>query len=89
VYLAFDLETQKHVAVKVESPSKKQVLKVEVAILKKLDHPHFPAFIAAGRFIAHTFTYTYLIMNLLGQKYVLAHLVCPSSEKHAPMAASL
>ncbi|KAJ3087700.1 Tau-tubulin kinase 2 [Quaeritorhiza haematococci] len=52
VYAAHDLATNEQVAVKVESPTvKKQVLKVEIAVIRKLqDCPHICRFIAGGRF---------------------------------------
>ncbi|KAJ8329485.1 hypothetical protein O5D80_002315 [Batrachochytrium dendrobatidis] len=54
VYLAVDLTTKEHVAVKVESPDcKKPVLKLEVAILQKLQaSSHVCKIIACGRFIS-------------------------------------
>ncbi|KAJ3117943.1 Tau-tubulin kinase 2 [Phlyctochytrium bullatum] len=52
VYTALDFQTSETVAIKVESPAcKKPVLKLEIAVLRKLqDTPYFARHIAAGRF---------------------------------------
>ncbi|KAI9355314.1 kinase-like domain-containing protein [Zopfochytrium polystomum] len=52
VYLAHDLQVGNQVAIKVESPScKKQVLKLEITVMRKLqDCPFIARHIAAGRF---------------------------------------
>lgn len=80
VYLARDLERKVHVAVKVEKPNcKKPVLKVEMAILKKLTECEFIcSFVAGGRFIAphlmehgsEECVYTYMVMSLSGPRYI-------------------
>ncbi|KAI9143022.1 kinase-like domain-containing protein [Paraphysoderma sedebokerense] len=77
-YTAFDLNTHENVAIKVESvQAKKQVLKLEVAILKKLqDSPYFCRFISCGHVKSrepdpqnpeNTKAYNYVVMQLLGQ----------------------
>ncbi|KAI8842693.1 kinase-like domain-containing protein [Chytriomyces cf. hyalinus JEL632] len=52
VYLAADMLTNTHVAVKIESPGcKKQVLKLEISVMRKLqDCPYVAHHIGAGRF---------------------------------------
>lgn len=75
--MAFDSEAGDNVAVKIEFPSvRKAVLKLEIAILKRLSFcNHICTFIAGGRFIAphllskgqdpNDHVHTYLVMNLL------------------------
>jgi len=80
-YSALDLENHEHVAIKCEAvTAKKQVLKLEVAILKKLQHlPHFCRFISCGHIkqsisskepesatAETTKSYNYIVMQLLG-----------------------
>lgn len=64
IHQAINVATSEMVAIKMERvDSKKQVLKLEVAVLKKLqDCPHVCRFIACGRFSQ----YNYLVMELLG-----------------------
>eukprot|EP00003_Mantamonas_plastica_P018508 TRINITY_DN3027_c0_g2_i5.p1 TRINITY_DN3027_c0_g2~~TRINITY_DN3027_c0_g2_i5.p1 ORF type:complete len:384 (-),score=55.80 TRINITY_DN3027_c0_g2_i5:22-1173(-) len=64
IYVAEDMETGEKVAVKVESlKSKKQVLKCEVAVLKKLqDCRRVAGYISCGR----NSECNYLVMDLLG-----------------------
>ncbi|KAJ6231326.1 tau-tubulin kinase 1 [Anaeramoeba flamelloides] len=64
IYLSQDLKTKMPVAIKFEKINpKKQVLKIEIAILRKLQvSPYVPKFVYYGR----NLEYTYLIMELLG-----------------------
>lgn len=65
IYTGTDLSTKEQVAVKLEkTDSKKQVLKLEVAVLKKLQYcPHIARFIHCGR----NSEYNYVVMELLGE----------------------
>ena len=79
VYTAFDISTNSHVAIKIESPlAKKPVLKLEITVLRKVqDSPYFPRYYACGRFLP-PFTcdqmsmrdniHCYTIMELLGPR---------------------
>ncbi|KAJ3311700.1 Tau-tubulin kinase 2 [Boothiomyces sp. JEL0838] len=77
VYQAVDHQTNQLVAIKVESPEcKKPVLKLEIAVLRKLsDCPFTCSYLGAGKFefpkisgskYAADGTYTYMVMSLLG-----------------------
>lgn len=65
IYEAFDCLTKESIAIKIESASQlKQVLKMEVAVLKKLHgHPHVCRFIGCGR----TEKFNYVCMSLQGK----------------------
>ncbi|CAL8100549.1 unnamed protein product [Calicophoron daubneyi] len=65
IYEALDMVTQQKVAVKVESAQQpKQVLKMEVAVLKRLQgRPHTCRFIGCGR----NEQFNYLVMSLQGK----------------------
>ncbi|VDM02852.1 unnamed protein product [Schistocephalus solidus] len=65
IYEAQDALTQQKVAIKVESSQQsKQVLKMEVAVLKRLQRkPHVCQFIGCGR----NYQYSYVIMSLQGR----------------------
>ncbi|KAH9257458.1 hypothetical protein BASA81_004385 [Batrachochytrium salamandrivorans] len=54
VYLAIDLSTKEHVAIKIEAPEcKKPVLKLEVSVLQKLQSSSYVCkYISCGRFIS-------------------------------------
>ncbi|KAJ3441244.1 tau-tubulin kinase [Anaeramoeba flamelloides] len=64
IYLSQDLKTRRPVAIKFEKiDHKKQALKLEIAVLRKLQvSPFVPKFIYCGR----NLEYNYLIMELLG-----------------------
>ncbi|KAJ3321026.1 Tau-tubulin kinase 2 [Boothiomyces sp. JEL0866] len=77
VYQALDHHTNQLVAIKVESPEcKKPVLKLEIAVLRKLnDCPYTCSYLGAGKFefpkvnggkYSADGTYTYMVMSLLG-----------------------
>ncbi|KAJ3272196.1 Tau-tubulin kinase 2 [Terramyces sp. JEL0728] len=77
VYQALDHQTNQLVAIKVESPDcKKPVLKLEIAVLRKLDDCLFTCgYLGAGKFefpkpngnrYSADGTYTYMVMSLLG-----------------------
>jgi serine/threonine protein kinase len=79
VYLSYDLTQKRKVAIKIELPTtKKQVLKLEISILRKLNQAskleNICEFVGGGRFIApqidnDSSVYTYMVMNLAGSKY--------------------
>ncbi|KAI9098726.1 kinase-like domain-containing protein, partial [Phlyctochytrium arcticum] len=65
VHAGFDTQTNAPVAIKIEPPSsKKQVLKLEVAILRKLANATLEAVVAAMK--ASLPVYTFMVMELLG-----------------------
>jgi tau tubulin kinase len=65
IYQAKNIITGENVAIKVERvDSKKQVLKLEVAVLKKLQDCHYVCrFITCGKFA----DYNYMVMELLSE----------------------
>ncbi|KAJ3415248.1 Tau-tubulin kinase 2 [Chytridiales sp. JEL 0842] len=91
VYAAADMETNETVAIKVESPSsKKQVLKLEISVMRKLQHaPYVGRYIAAGRFTwphgppvvqqqnSEMPVYSYMVMEMLGQNLSELRKKCP------------
>jgi tau tubulin kinase len=81
VYLALDLLTCQHCAMKIELPNtKKPVLKLEISVIRKvLNSPYFPRYVGCGRFLPpfksltkgsiEDNAHSYLVMELLGPRY--------------------
>jgi serine/threonine protein kinase len=66
VYLAMDTDTSKSIAIKFEMESvKKPVLKVEIALLKKLKGDYICPYIDGGRANWNGETMTFMVMKLL------------------------
>lgn len=72
VHVATNIQTNANVAIKFEMPNaKKQMLKVEIAYLRKIDSPYICKFIAGGRFATRDqpeSVYSYMVMQLLGER---------------------
>ena len=75
IYSGVDTTTEEQVAVKVERwDNKKAVLKLEVAVLKKLQHCQFACrYVHCGHFEDHN----YLVMELLGENLSELKRRCP------------
>ena len=83
-YKAYDQEINAEVAIKIESPMcKKSVLKVEIALLKRLHSEYICHIIAYGRFAAKSAdsgAYSFMVMNLLGDRYTIVNLAFQTYE---------
>lgn len=86
IYEAFDLVTREEVAMKLESASQqKQVLKMEVAVLKKLQGcPYVCKFIGCGR----NDKFNYVVMQLQGKNLAELRRACSSLPRDARAAAN-
>ena len=85
IYEAIDLVTREHVAMKLESAQQqKQVLKMEVAVLKKLQgKEHVCRFIGCGR----NDRFNYVVMQLQGKNLAELRRSCCSSRGGSSSAA--
>lgn len=86
IYEAYDCLGKENIAIKVESLTQlKQVLKMEVAVMKKLQgHPHVCRFIACGR----TETFNYVCMTLQGKNLAELRRSCTMSSPRAAFSLS-
>lgn len=86
IYEAFDNLSKESIAVKIESATQlKQVLKMEVAVLKKLQgHPHVCRFIGCGR----TDKFNYVCMSLQGKNLAELRRSCTISSSRAAFSLS-
>lgn len=86
IYEAFDCLTKESIAIKIESTSQlKQVLKMEVAVLKKLHgHPHVCRFIGCGR----TEKFNYVCMSLQGKNLAELRRSCTANSSRPAFSLS-
>lgn len=86
IYEAYDSITKDSIAVKVESATQlKQVLKMEVAVLKKLQgHPHICRFIGCGR----GENFNYVCMSLQGRNLAELRRACSVNSNKAAFSLS-
>lgn len=86
IYEAYDCLSKESIAIKIESASQlKQVLKMEVAVLKKLQgHPHVCRFIGCGR----TDKFNYVCMSLQGKNLAELRRSCTVSSSRAAFSLS-
>lgn len=86
IYEAFDCLSKESIAIKIESATQlKQVLKMEVAVLKKLQgHPHVCRFIGCGR----TDKFNYVCMSLQGKNLAELRRSCTVTSSRAAFSLS-
>ena len=86
IYEAYDCLSKESIAIKIESATQiKQVLKMEVAVLKKLQgHPHVCRFIGCGR----TDKFNYVCMSLQGKNLAELRRSCTVSSSRAAFSLS-
>lgn len=86
IYEAYDCLSKESIAIKIESAEQaKQVLKMEVAVLKKLQgHPHVCRFIGCGR----TEKFNYVCMSLQGKNLAELRRSCTVSSSRAAFSLS-
>lgn len=86
IYEAYDCMSKECIAIKIESATQlKQVLKMEVAVLKKLQgHPHVCRFIGCGR----TEKFNYVCMSLQGKNLAELRRSCTVSSSRAAFSLS-
>jgi len=86
IYEAYDCLSKESIAIKIESATQlKQVLKMEVAVLKKLQgHPHVCRFIGCGR----TEKFNYVCMSLQGRNLAELRRSCTVSSSKAAFSLS-
>lgn len=86
IYEAYDCLSKESIAIKIESATQlKQVLKMEVAVLKKLQgHPHVCRFIGCGR----TDKFNYVCMSLQGKNLAELRRSCTLSSSRAAFSLS-
>lgn len=86
IYEAYDRLTKENIAIKIESASQlKQVLKMEVAVLKKLHgHPHVCRFIGCGR----TEKFNYVCMSLQGKNLAELRRSCTANSSRPAFSLS-
>lgn len=86
IYEAYDCLSKESIAIKIESATQmKQVLKMEVAVLKKLQgHPHVCRFIGCGR----TEKFNYVCMSLQGKNLAELRRSCTVSSSRAAFSLS-
>lgn len=86
IYEAYDCLSKENIAIKIESATQmKQVLKMEVAVLKKLQgHNHVCRFIGCGR----TEKFNYVCMSLQGKNLAELRRSCTVSSSRAAFSLS-
>lgn len=86
IYEAYDCLSKESIAIKIESAEQvKQVLKMEVAVLKKLQgHPHVCRFIGCGR----TEKFNYVCMSLQGKNLAELRRSCTVNSSRAGFSLS-
>lgn len=86
IYEAYDCLSKESIAIKIESAEQiKQVLKMEVAVLKKLQgHPHVCRFIGCGR----TDKFNYVCMSLQGKNLAELRRSCTVNSSRAGFSLS-
>lgn len=86
IYEAYDCLSKESIAIKIESATQlKQVLKMEVAVLKKLQgHPHVCRFIGCGR----TDKFNYVCMSLQGKNLAELRRSCTVNSSRAAFSLS-